>query len=73
LSRWYASGDIFVFPSTTETFANVVQEAMASGLPAVVSDRGGPPGVIEPELSGLVAAPTTRCPGRPGRTLLRDA
>lgn len=55
LSRWYASGDIFVFPSTTETFANVVLEAMSSGLPAVVVDRGGPPGVIEPERSGLVA------------------
>lgn len=55
LARWYASGDIFVFPSTTETFANVVQEAMASGLPAVVVNRGGPPGVIEPNRSGLVA------------------
>jgi phosphatidylinositol alpha 1,6-mannosyltransferase len=55
LARWYASGDAFVFPSTTETFANVVQEAMASGLPAVVADRGGPPGVIEPGRSGLVA------------------
>jgi phosphatidylinositol alpha 1,6-mannosyltransferase len=55
LARWYASGDIFVFPSTTETFANVVQEAMASGLPAVVVDRGGPQAVIEPDRSGLVA------------------
>jgi phosphatidylinositol alpha 1,6-mannosyltransferase len=55
LSRWYASGDVFVFPSTTETFANVVQEAMASGLPAVVTDRGGPQDVIEPGVSGLVA------------------
>lgn len=55
LSQWYASGDVFVFPSTTETFANVVQESMASGVPAVVVDRGGPPGVIEPDVSGLVA------------------
>jgi phosphatidylinositol alpha 1,6-mannosyltransferase len=55
LSRWYASGDVFVFPSTTETFANVVQEAMSSGTPAVVVDRGGPQGVIEPGRSGLVA------------------
>jgi phosphatidylinositol alpha 1,6-mannosyltransferase len=55
LARWYASGDVFVFPSTTETFGNVVQEAMASGLPCVVVDRGGPPGVIEPGRSGLVA------------------
>ena len=55
LSRWYASADIFIFPSTTETFANVVQEAMSSGVPAVVSDRGGPQSVIEPGRSGLVA------------------
>jgi glycosyltransferase involved in cell wall biosynthesis len=55
LSRWYASADIFVFPSTTETFANVVQEAMASGVPAVVTDRGGPQDVIEDGRSGLVA------------------
>jgi phosphatidylinositol alpha 1,6-mannosyltransferase len=55
LARWYASADVFLFPSTTETFANVVQEAMASGVPAVVVDRGGPPGVIEPGRSGLVA------------------
>jgi phosphatidylinositol alpha 1,6-mannosyltransferase len=55
LARWYASGDVFVFPSTTETFANVVQEAMASGLPSVVADRGGPQNVIEPGVSGFVA------------------
>jgi len=55
LARWYASADIFVFPSTTETFGNVVLEALASGLPAVVVDRGGPQHVIEPGRSGLVA------------------
>lgn len=55
LSRWYASADIFVFPSTTETFGNVVQEALASGVPAVVVDRGGPQTVIEPGVTGLVA------------------
>lgn len=55
LSRWYASGDIFVFPSTTETFGNVVQESLASGVPAVVSDRGGPQTVIDPGTTGLVA------------------
>lgn len=55
LARWYASADVFVFPSTTETFGNVVLEAQASGVPAVVVDRGGPPGVISPGITGLVA------------------
>jgi phosphatidylinositol alpha 1,6-mannosyltransferase len=55
LARWYASADVFIFPSTTETFANVVQEAQASGLPAVVADRGGPQSVIEPGVTGYVA------------------
>jgi len=41
LSRAYASCDIFVFPSSTDTYGNSVLEAQASGLPAVVSDRGG--------------------------------
>ena len=55
LARWYASADVFVFPSTTETFGNVVLEALASGLPAVVVDRGGPPDMIEPGVNGFVA------------------
>ncbi|MBP8829663.1 MAG: glycosyltransferase [Desulfobacter sp.] len=42
LCRVYASADIFVFPSTTDTFGNVVLEAQASGLPVIVSDLGGP-------------------------------
>ena len=42
LAEVYASCDLFVFPSTTDTFGNVVLEAQASGLPVVVSDSGGP-------------------------------
>jgi glycosyltransferase involved in cell wall biosynthesis len=38
----YASADALVFPSTTDTFGNVVLEAQASGLPVVVTDKGGP-------------------------------
>ena len=39
LARAYASSDIFVFPSTTDTFGNVIIEAQAAGLPVIVSDR----------------------------------
>ena len=42
LQQGYASADIFVFPSATDTFGNVVLEAQASGLPVIVSDAGGP-------------------------------
>jgi glycosyltransferase involved in cell wall biosynthesis len=42
LQRGYASADMFVFPSATDTFGNVVLEAQASGLPVIVSDEGGP-------------------------------
>ncbi len=38
----YSSADLFLFPSTTDTFGNVVIEAMAAGLPTLVSDVGGP-------------------------------
>jgi len=41
LSEMYASSDVFVFPSGTETFGNVVLEAMSSGLAVVCTDLGG--------------------------------
>ncbi len=54
LSSVYASADLFVFPSTTDTFGNVVLEAQASGLPVIVSDQGGPCENIIPFQTGII-------------------
>lgn len=54
LAAVYAASDIFVFPSTTDTFGNVVLEAQASGLPVIVTDAGGPQENMTPGHTGLV-------------------
>lgn len=59
LARAYANMDAFVFPSRTDTFGNVVLEALASGVPAIVTDSGGPQFLIRPEENGFIA----RSPG----------
>ncbi|HEY9127634.1 MAG TPA: glycosyltransferase [Acidobacteriaceae bacterium] len=46
LAEAYASMDLFVFPSHTDTFGNVVLEALASGVPAVVTPDGGPRSIV---------------------------
>jgi glycosyltransferase involved in cell wall biosynthesis len=55
LARHYASGDIFVFPSITETFGNVVTEAMASGLVTLAYDYAAPHRYIENGANGFLA------------------
>jgi glycosyltransferase involved in cell wall biosynthesis len=55
LVQAYVSADLFLFPSTTDTFGNVVLEAQACGLPVVVSDQGGPMENMLPGRTGLVA------------------
>jgi phosphatidylinositol alpha 1,6-mannosyltransferase len=57
LSQAYASADVFAFPSDTETFGNVVLEAMASGLPVVGVDRGGVRDSILPGETGFLTPP----------------
>ncbi|MCY7345695.1 MAG: glycosyltransferase [Pyrinomonadaceae bacterium] len=55
LARTYAKMDLFVFPSQTDAFGNVVLEAMSSGVPSVVMKKGGPKFLIEHGINGLVA------------------
>lgn len=54
LSMVYASADLFVFPSVTDTLGQVVMEALASGTGCLVSDQGGPQTLIHPNQTGQV-------------------
>ena len=55
LAAAYANMDLFVYPSCTDTYGTAVQEALASGVPAVVRDQGGPRYLIESGVNGFVA------------------
>ncbi|MDR1830301.1 MAG: glycosyltransferase [Candidatus Fibromonas sp.] len=46
LAEHYANADFFLFPSATDTFGNVIVESLASGTPALVTDKGGPQDII---------------------------
>ena len=55
LADFYASLDVFAFPSRTDTFGNVILEAQASGVPCVVTNEGGPQFLIEDGVTGVTA------------------
>jgi glycosyltransferase involved in cell wall biosynthesis/predicted metal-dependent phosphoesterase TrpH len=57
LARAYANADIFLFPSETDTFGQVILEAQASGLPVVAVAKGGPLTLVEDRVSGLLCEP----------------
>ena len=55
LSEAYANMDVFVFPSETDTFGNVIQEANCSGVPAIVTNHGGPKFIVQHGKTGYIA------------------
>lgn len=57
LARAYASADLFLHCSITETFGLVVLEAMASGLPVIARDQGGPSDIIRHGQTGYLVPP----------------
>ncbi len=54
LATLYASADLFIFPSVTETLGQVVMEAQCAGLPAIVADEGGPAATVVHDETGFV-------------------
>ncbi|TMW71803.1 glycosyltransferase family 4 protein [Alteribacter natronophilus] len=59
LAQAYAAADLFVFPSSTETFGNVVLEALASGTPAVVARSGGVQEIVTDGVTGKMCEPAS--------------
>ena len=57
LASAYASGDIFLFPSSTETLGLVLLEAMAAGCPVIGANRGGIPDIINDGVNGCLYNP----------------
>ncbi len=54
LSQLYASSDCFIFPSTTDTLGQVVMEAMASGLPVIITNEGGPKTFVKDDCGYII-------------------
>jgi len=58
LAAAFASSDTFVFPSLTDTFGNVVLEALSSGITAIVTHKGGPQETVQHNVTGYVVDTT---------------
>jgi glycosyltransferase involved in cell wall biosynthesis len=56
LAAAYADMDLFAFPSVTDTFGNVILEALASSVPCVVTSGGGPKFLVQQGVTGHIAA-----------------
>jgi phosphatidylinositol alpha 1,6-mannosyltransferase len=54
LAQAYANMDVFLFPSKTDTFGNVVLEALSSAVPALVTDEGGPQFIVKNGETGYI-------------------
>jgi phosphatidylinositol alpha 1,6-mannosyltransferase len=72
LAHAYASGDVFLFTGENETFGQVIQEAMASGLPAIVINQGGVVDLVEESRTGYICPPDPREFASAVRTLRDD-
>lgn len=57
LAQYYASADIFVFPSVSETYGNVVIESLSCGTPCVIADAGGSGTLIDQAITGYKVSP----------------
>ncbi len=72
LAEAYASADAFFFPGDRETFGQVVQEALASGLPAVIINQGGITDLVTSGVNGYVCPPDRRAFAAAARRLRDD-
>lgn len=57
LAKVYASSDLFIFPSSTETFGNVVLEALATGTPVIAANSGGVKNIVNQGITGTLCEP----------------